>query len=656
MAYKWRDVDLDLFVNAASKGFNDGAKVPGPFAAFLTGLSEGIDQNYENELKAQQAESLRIQNEREPYEDAIKIAQAERAKLETQAMQENPDVFKDSIIKKAETEKKALEQQAALQQKATTFTDIMQKGTSQEKAQATIGGEYADLFAAKPEYYKMAERSVPFWEPQDKDKFWEFNNQQTKAAYYADRKVKNEILYEETEKEFNKDTGITNLANLVSNGSRPDLLLHGTVKRELVGDLRKETVIDPITKKETVSIVPKPTGDQKWQDVFYYKDKPYYNADPETLKVFSSHQEPWKVKREAMPDQGGIGTIKEESNKVDDARAVQQAQAQEKAKTTATQELGDREKFLSGMGVAKRDIVERSAPSQSSAPALPQGRTPEVTATPTRSVVVSPVKTTGPAPEPTPPAMPPPAGTPSPEAASVRQREELNRAKARAYSERRKVGKAPQEGTMQATPVQQAANATEPRSIPAAVEVKISTREPDEEVVNKVLSMPAMKGTDALFKAVVSQESAGNPNAVSETGVTGLAQTTLPTAQDVDPTIKTREELKDPAKSARIGNIRLQSLTSTYKADPIIALIGYNAGPGVAAELVRLTGVGASWEEIQANIPKAVEKFYGKGSPKVKEVKNYPGMVLRYFPKYLQTQSDMQLAELLKEQGIISYA
>jgi len=675
-----RAVDLDLFVNSASKGWNDGAKVDSPFAAFLNGVSQGIDQNFKNDQLAAQTEKIRIENEQAPYQEAILEAKAEKAKIEIEAMRENPDAFKESIITKAETEKKALEQAAVLQQKATTFSDIMSKGTSAEKAQATLGGEYNDLFAQKPEYLKMAERTVPSWDAPDKEKFFAADREKVVSNYYAERELKNEALYQEAEKNFNKDTGVAALANTLK-APIPDLLNKGEVKRELIGEIRKEAVIDPKTKQQAIvngvpqfKLAPKDTGDMKWQDVFYYDGAPVYNADPETLKVFTSYQEPWKIKNKRAVGQDGVGTIKEESAKVDDARVLEKSAAQEQAKVADASKATAREQFLSGVGVAnKYGTVAQATPPT---PQTPQSPTQSPIARAANAVersgpvVVSPVQTptpsstsTGQSLTPTPTPIPSTAmsGTPTPtadqqnKAFSVRQKEELARAKAQAALQRRRSPTAGSIGTPQATPQQQAAKATEPKTIPQNISVNISDEYPNDEVVANVLSVPALQDASAFVKAVAAVESRGNPNAVSPTGVTGLMQTTLGTAQDIDPSIKSREELKNAETSARIGSIRLESLYKTYPKAPILALIGYNGGPGVAAEIARQVGVEASWEAIQAAIPSAVEKYYGKGSPKIQEVMNYPKRVMSYFPKFLRVQSDMVLADTLKDQGVISY-
>ena len=58
-----RPVDLDLFVNSASKRMARRSKSAFSFASFVNAVSEGIDQNYKNDLMAQQTEQVRINNE-----------------------------------------------------------------------------------------------------------------------------------------------------------------------------------------------------------------------------------------------------------------------------------------------------------------------------------------------------------------------------------------------------------------------------------------------------------------------------------------------------------------------------------------------------------------------------------------------------------------
>lgn len=679
-----RDVDLNLFVQAASSGFNDGAKVPSPFAAFVNALSDGIDQNYSNELKAQQAEQIRISNEQAPYEEAINQAKAERAKIETAAIQENPDAFKQSIITKAETDRKALEQKAMLQQQATTFTDIMQNGTSAEKADAGLGGKFSNLFAAEPSYEKEFQRIVPSLEEPDQKRWEDYTASKLAQQENVKAKVVSDQLLKDAEKDFYKDTGITTLANSLQK-TRADLLLNGEVRTIIGGPPVRKPIYENDKPKVDANgnimygpLQPDLSGDQKERSVFFYKGEPQYGVgDSETFKTFNSYAEPYKYKNGLIKDQGDIGTTKAEIEEVNKAKELAKSQAEEEAKTANASISENQKKFALGLEVAgtKNKIAKDQVLAQEeinnaervqatpSAVVTPLGIVekdlPVVVSTPKPQATITPSSGQSLTPTPT----PPPPGT---KAYSVQEQSELARAKAKVLMEKRTKPVADNIGSTPATPIQQAANAVTPKAIPANVVVKIAPQKPSEAVVEKVNQIPALQKSSALFKAIAAHESLGDPNAMSPKkdglgGVVGLAQTTLPTSKDIFPGIKSQDELRNPEISSAVGKVLLQTLRNTYKTNPMLALIGYNGGPGLAAYIAKRAGPEASWGQIQRVMPEAVRAKYPKLSEKgkaskAKELIGYPGKVLAYFPAFMRYQEDMQVADLLKEQGIFDYA
>lgn len=92
-----------------------------------------------------------------------------------------------------------------------------------------------------------------------------------------------------------------------------------------------------------------------------------------------------------------------------------------------------------------------------------------------------------------------------------------------------------------------------------------------------------------LLDAVIQQESAGNPLAVSPKGATGLMQIMPATARNpgfgikpFDPT----KPLTDPQENVRFGTDYLTAMQQRYGGDLDAALVAYNAGPGVADRFV----------------------------------------------------------------------
>jgi soluble lytic murein transglycosylase len=87
-----------------------------------------------------------------------------------------------------------------------------------------------------------------------------------------------------------------------------------------------------------------------------------------------------------------------------------------------------------------------------------------------------------------------------------------------------------------------------------------------------------------LFHALLREESALDPRAVSPAGAMGLSQLMLPTAREVARAIgmrrPTRGDLEVPAVSIRIGARYLGDLLVRFEGSIPLALASYNAGPG----------------------------------------------------------------------------
>lgn len=87
----------------------------------------------------------------------------------------------------------------------------------------------------------------------------------------------------------------------------------------------------------------------------------------------------------------------------------------------------------------------------------------------------------------------------------------------------------------------------------------------------------------AIIKAVVRQESAFNPRAISHAGARGLMQLMPATANQVARQLSLPYSqarlIGDPAYNVTIGRAYLAGLLADYNGSPILALAAYNAGP-----------------------------------------------------------------------------
>ena len=136
--------------------------------------------------------------------------------------------------------------------------------------------------------------------------------------------------------------------------------------------------------------------------------------------------------------------------------------------------------------------------------------------------------------------------------------------------------------------------------------------------------------TQNLLRAMAIVESEGNPTAISPRGARGLLQVTPETAQQYH--VK-EHELFDPELNLRTGSAHLLSLARRFE-DPVLALMGYNAGPEKIERVCR------SLQVFQK--PATIENLaQRKDLPR--ETKEYPLKVLSVY-KALQAQAAIQQA------------
>lgn len=104
-------------------------------------------------------------------------------------------------------------------------------------------------------------------------------------------------------------------------------------------------------------------------------------------------------------------------------------------------------------------------------------------------------------------------------------------------------------------------------------------------------SMVFQDKLEPLVKAVIAQESAGNPKAVSDKGAEGLMQVMPATAKGIAKELGVKEyDLKDPETNKLFGTYYLSKLLDQFNGDYELALTAYHSGPARVESLLEKTG------------------------------------------------------------------
>lgn len=146
---------------------------------------------------------------------------------------------------------------------------------------------------------------------------------------------------------------------------------------------------------------------------------------------------------------------------------------------------------------------------------------------------------------------------------------------------------------------------------PEAVNMALKSLAPKERktIKNTQTPMNYEQVIEQLKQSVKKQESAGNPNAVSPKGATGLFQIMPDTGKEIAAELGIQEyNLKDPATSEKFYKHYMGKLLKQFKGDPKLALAAYNSGPGRVSRLLKETG-GTTFEDIKDLLPDETAKY-----------------------------------------------
>lgn len=111
---------------------------------------------------------------------------------------------------------------------------------------------------------------------------------------------------------------------------------------------------------------------------------------------------------------------------------------------------------------------------------------------------------------------------------------------------------------------------------------------PFQDIVKKELSRSPIP--EHLAYAIMREESAFNAGVVSHASAYGLMQLILPTAQSVAKRLSltaTPQTLKQPSINIALGCRFLHTLQNKFTDNPVLAIPGYNAGPGAPARWIK---------------------------------------------------------------------
>lgn len=706
------NIDVNMFVDAYSKGLHDAQLAPSDYSAFFKGLNEGYDQTVKNQQMIAATEQTQLENQikqnqidMQPYTNEVTRMQGTAASLKNEAMTRNPEAYIQNDISTEQVKNQENEMKMDLQRREQELQQLIQQNDPKLLGKAVTSGRYADVIAASNGQYKAAiEPSFGYWDVADQKAYLakDFAEKEvTLSKAYEDKLTRR---YDEAMDAFEVDgylpkaLGITkaSLPDFIRKAEireieeppmRPKIKEGGGYETDKYGNVIKEVDTEALDK----------TG--KKIKVLFYDGQPVLRDIPgDTERTFERLKLVQAFKTRQMPGQeGGTGNLVRHADEVKAEQEKAEKAAREEAERIKKQGQSDEEAFYAGQDLVRTEAVPApmatatptpSVSTSQPAPVTPPGvKAAKVSATPTPQATVPQSPTPVPV---TPPGVIPQAGAtpqpiitpksvvtavpdlpaktatptqagPEPTVPAVAQRDVANpkREKTKPIFDRMlaesqaKRGQQPQPPATK-QPVAYSSDVAADR--PKYVEVMNTTGRPAAPAVYEAInSHPVLGAAPALLKAAIVQESGGRAGAISPTGVRGVAQVTQATGNslmpDFDPT--------DPIDSALGGAMYLQDLSRRFD-NPMLALTAYNAGPGIVATAVKMAG-STDWSQVKKYLRAAVlanaDALRRSGvkdvEAKAAEASEYAERVVHHMGAFVRTNEDMRMMRKLEEQGVL---
>lgn len=162
--------------------------------------------------------------------------------------------------------------------------------------------------------------------------------------------------------------------------------------------------------------------------------------------------------------------------------------------------------------------------------------------------------------------------------------------------------------------------------------------------------------TEELIRRVISQESRGNPRAISPKGARGLMQLMPDTAAELSArlgeTYSPERLLNDPDYNVRLGTTYLNQMLRQFKGDVSLALAAYNAGPGAVQRHNGIPPFGETQEYVQKILGTPSSGSRGPIIVDTEAQKSRDQDYLENLRRQLALTSDLTDAERVRQAGL----